>query len=235
MSGVFWANGTKDRKPYVTREYGHRDPGYSRGWHTGVDTVGYNLNHAPQAGVVTFLGYDGSYGNTVVVTADDGTTHRTAHGRPGGFLVYRGQRVAASQPLMVQGTTGMSTGVHNHQEVKLPNGDWIDPIIWTSQKLASSSGGGSSNPGVAGKGEDDMAREYYRNEKTKEIVVIANGQMISLNFENAKKLLTIDALNYRRNPQVYAKTPDINDGSTFFNQDDYGWDLLKKLYTYRAK
>ena len=80
-----------------------------------------------------------------------------------------------------------------------------------------------------------MGREYYRHEKTGEVVVIAGQQMISLTFDEAKKLLTIDALNYRRNPQVYAKTPDINDGSTFFNQDDYGWDLLKKLYTYRAK
>lgn len=149
MSGVFWANGTKDRRPVVSREYGHRDPGYARGWHTGVDTVAYGINHAPQAGVVTFVGYQGAYGNTVIVRAADGTTHRTAHGKTGGFLVRLGQRVEAGQRLMVQGTTGRSTGVHNHQEVILPSGNFIDPIAWTVQKLKEDppfGGGGSSTP-----------------------------------------------------------------------------------------
>lgn len=127
---AFWPNGTRDRKPACSRVFRFRDPAYSRGWHTGWDTVYYDYNCASEGGVVEFAGYDGSYGNTVIVRHDDGTKERTAHGAPGGILVSRGQRVSGGQRLMVQGTTGMSTGKHNHQEIIAANGEFLNPETW---------------------------------------------------------------------------------------------------------
>lgn len=130
--GAFWPNGSKTKKPRRTLEFGYRHSRYSRGWHTGWDTneSDYDHNHAAEGGVVEAAYYDGSYGNTVIVRHADGSRERTAHGAPGGILVVKGQPVSAGQRLMVQGTTGMSTGKHNHQEVIDANGNFVDPEKW---------------------------------------------------------------------------------------------------------
>lgn len=128
--GAFWPNGSKTSKPRRTREFGYRSSIYKRSWHTGWDTSGYPRNHVPERGVVERCYYDGSYGNTVLVRHHDGVLSRTAHGAAGGFLVSPGQVVEDGQALLVQGTTGMSTGVHNHQEIILPDGTFVDPEQW---------------------------------------------------------------------------------------------------------
>lgn len=156
---AFWPNGSRDSKPKCTLEFGFRHPRYSRGWHTGWDTVGYDYNCSPADGVVVFRGYDGSYGNTVIVEHAGGVRSRTAHGSA--FLVNRGDRVHAGQRLLVQGTTGMSTGKHNHQEIILANGTFVDPEVWIPQQ-------GNSAPAPQPSGDTrtwiDLTNWYwYRN------------------------------------------------------------------------
>lgn len=134
---AFYPNGSRSSAPRITRAFGYRSASYSRGWHTGDDTAGYDLNCAAESGVVIYTGYDGSYGNTVIVQHDDGTKERTAHGAA--ILVSKGQRVQAGQALMRQGTTGMSTGKHNHQEIILPNGQFTAPMAWIRAQQAAAS------------------------------------------------------------------------------------------------
>lgn len=156
---AFFPNGSQDVAPRVTRVYGYRDPAYSRGWHTGDDTAGYDLNHAAKDGVVIYTGYDGSYGNTVIVQHDDGTKERTAHGAA--ILVSKGERVRAGQPLMRQGSTGMSTGKHNHQEIILPSGAFTAPMAWIRAQQAA--GTPASAPADSRKWIDLTNYFWYRS------------------------------------------------------------------------
>jgi len=76
-------------------------------------------------GVVTEVGYDGSYGNKTVVTLEDGTEiwycHQTS------FLVSTGDTVRGGETIGTVGSTGNSTGPHLHIEVRPGGGDPVDP------------------------------------------------------------------------------------------------------------
>ncbi len=76
-------------------------------------------------GVVTEVGYDGSYGNKTVVTLEDGTEiwycHQTS------FLVDSGDVVRGGDTIGTVGSTGNSTGPHLHIEVRPGGGDPVDP------------------------------------------------------------------------------------------------------------
>ncbi len=96
-------------------------------YHTGLDFNG-NTGDAIKAianGVVTSVGYDGSYGNKTVVTLDDGTElwycHQTS------YLVSAGDTVRAGEVIGTVGTTGNVTGSHLHVEVRPGGGDPVDP------------------------------------------------------------------------------------------------------------
>jgi murein DD-endopeptidase MepM/ murein hydrolase activator NlpD len=76
-------------------------------------------------GVVTAVGYEGSYGNQVIVTTDDGEElwycHLTA------FAVNVGDKVRAGEVVGYVGSTGNTTGPHLHLEVHPGAGDPVDP------------------------------------------------------------------------------------------------------------
>ena len=75
--------------------------------------------------MVTFVGYDGSYGNKTVVTLEDGTElwycHQTEQ------YVSEGDTVIGDQVIGTVGTTGNVTGSHLHVEVRPGGGDPVDP------------------------------------------------------------------------------------------------------------
>lgn len=184
---TFWPNGTRDNRPRVTNAFGVVHERYSlkpwpgggyRRWHTGDDTAGYIYNHVPADGVVVFAGYGGSYGNTVVVDHGAGIRSRTSHGAPGGILVAVGQRVSAGQRLMVQGTTGLSTGVHNHQEIIRPDGSFIAPMEWIAARIAAENNGSAAGGGAKPFPEkpeewDEMASEEQVKQAAKEATLEA--------------------------------------------------------------
>lgn len=95
--------------------------------HTGLDfAASYG---APvlsvTSGVVTSVGYEGSYGNQVVVTSEDGEEFWYCH--LSGYAVSVGDTVRAGDTLGYVGSTGNSTGSHLHLEVRPGAGDPVDP------------------------------------------------------------------------------------------------------------
>ncbi|MDP3967582.1 MAG: M23 family metallopeptidase [Nocardioides sp.] len=95
--------------------------------HTGLDMaapLGTPVR-AVTSGVVTSVGYDGSYGNKTVVTLADGTEIWYAHQNSYGVSV--GQTVSPGQQIGEVGNTGNSTGSHLHIEVRPGAGDPVDP------------------------------------------------------------------------------------------------------------
>lgn len=76
------------------------------------------------AGVVTSAGWNGGYGNAVMIALDNGFT--TLFGHMSSIGVSAGDRVAPGQIVGLVGSTGNSTGPHLHYSIFL-NGQPIDP------------------------------------------------------------------------------------------------------------
>jgi murein DD-endopeptidase MepM/ murein hydrolase activator NlpD len=122
--------------------------GYGSRWgalHAGVDIAGPRGTpvYAAADGAVVraectsaYCDSDGSlalpgYGNLVEVDHGGGVTTRYAH--LSAYTVTAGQRVAAGTLLGFQGSTGNSTGVHLHLEVRLDGGP-VDPVPWLADR-----------------------------------------------------------------------------------------------------
>ena len=84
--------------------------------HNGVDiAVPEGTPVKPVApGVVSFSGFRGGYGNSVIIAHDDGMITHYAHNSAN--LVREGERVAAGATVALSGSTGRSTGPHLHFE-----------------------------------------------------------------------------------------------------------------------
>lgn len=96
--------------------------------HTGVDYAAPTGTKilAPSDGVVSFRGWKGGYGNTVMV--DHGNGMQTLYGHMSAFIdgVNVGTRVKAGDVIGLVGTTGRSTGPHLHYEVRI-DGQHVNP------------------------------------------------------------------------------------------------------------
>lgn len=108
--------------------YGYRSSPISgkSEFHTGVDlkaTMGTDIV-AAESGTVLFSGNKGGYGKTVIVDHGNGISTLYAHNSQ--LIVSVGQSVQRGQVISKAGTTGYSTGVHLHFEVRI-NGKHTDP------------------------------------------------------------------------------------------------------------
>ncbi len=101
---------------------------YGRG-HTGLDIAGSTgaAIGAADGGVVSFAGWQGGYGNFVIINHGNGMVTRYAHCSK--LLVKSGQRVTQGQTIGLRGSTGRSTGPHLHFEVMV-NGSFRNPISY---------------------------------------------------------------------------------------------------------
>ena len=104
----------------ISSRYGMRlHPVYRRRMmHTGLDIAaphGTSIRAALQ-GRVTFVGWKGGYGKTVVIEHPNG--YETLYGHCSTILVNRGQIVKKGERVAKVGSTGVSTGPHVHFEVK---------------------------------------------------------------------------------------------------------------------
>ncbi|MEQ8201576.1 MAG: M23 family metallopeptidase [Syntrophomonadaceae bacterium] len=99
---------------------------YGRG-HTGLDIAGATGSSigAADGGVVTFAGWQGGYGNFIIISHGNGMMTRYAHCSK--LLVKSGQRVSQGQTIGLRGSTGHSTGPHLHFEVMV-GGSFRNPI-----------------------------------------------------------------------------------------------------------
>jgi murein DD-endopeptidase MepM/ murein hydrolase activator NlpD len=99
----------------------------SYSYHSGLDiqaSYGAAIK-AADGGTVTFAGYKGTYGNLVIITHDNGTQTYYAHNSS--LVVSAGQKVSKGQTIAKAGSTGRSTGVHCHFEVRV-NGSAVNPL-----------------------------------------------------------------------------------------------------------
>lgn len=113
----------------ISSPYGYRiHPIFgTKKFHSGVDLAapgGSNILAATD-GVVKMAGWNGGYGNCVIV--DHGGGISTLYGHAQRLCVTKGQTVTRGQVIAKVGTTGNSTGNHLHFEV-LINGKTTDPM-----------------------------------------------------------------------------------------------------------
>ena len=116
------------RYRYTSGFGGRRDP-VSGGWrmHNGTDMAG-PLNTkivAAGDGVVTFAGWQSGYGKFIKIRHAQGFESSYAHLNR--IDVSKGDRVTKGQLIGGMGTTGKSTGVHLHYEIRL-GGKPLNPI-----------------------------------------------------------------------------------------------------------
>jgi murein DD-endopeptidase MepM/ murein hydrolase activator NlpD len=111
----------------LTTTFGAAKSYYSSGYHTGLDfACAYGTPiKAVANGVITEAGYDGAYGNKIVLTLEDGTELWFAH--QSSFAVGVGEEVRAGDVIGYVGSTGRSYGAHLHLEVRPGGGDPVDP------------------------------------------------------------------------------------------------------------
>lgn len=121
----------------VTQGYGNTSfagrSGYYKGdFHGGVDIGAARGTEvlAAKAGEVTLskTGYNGGYGNYVIITHEDGTSTRYGHNTKN--LVKVGQKVVQGQVIATVGSTGRATGPHVHFEIRDANGKQMDHNIF---------------------------------------------------------------------------------------------------------
>jgi murein DD-endopeptidase MepM/ murein hydrolase activator NlpD len=110
---------------HLTARFG--DYGLWSTYHTGLDFAAPTGTpiRAIANGVVTSVGYDGSYGNKTVITLDDGTELWFCH--QNSTVVSTGDVVSAGDLIGYIGSTGHVTGPHLHLEVRPGGGDPVDP------------------------------------------------------------------------------------------------------------
>ena len=114
----------------ISSGYGYRN--FGDGWHAGVDLVRPGGSSgctvvSSEAGTVTYAGWYGAGGVTVMINHGNGLTTMYCHMKSGSLRVYSGQRVVRGQAIGQIGATGYVTGAHLHYEVKV-NGRNVNPL-----------------------------------------------------------------------------------------------------------
>lgn len=115
----------------ISSPYGKRN--FGDGWHGGIDIVRPGGSSgctvvAAASGVVTFAGWYGSGGYTVMIDHGNGLTTMYNH-MQNTIKVKTGQRVSSGQAIGNIGATGYVTGAHLHFEVKV-NGKNVNPALY---------------------------------------------------------------------------------------------------------
>jgi Peptidase family M23./LysM domain./G5 domain. len=108
---------------YISSRVGYRWGSF----HKGLDIArpsNYTVK-AADSGRVTFAGWDGGYGNKIVIDHNNG--FKTVYAHLSKINVSVGQTVAKGQQIGVMGSTGNSTGIHLHFEV-YKNGALQNPL-----------------------------------------------------------------------------------------------------------
>ena len=123
---------------YVSSGFGQRVDPFTGGeeFHEGIDFAapeGTRIR-AVAAGIVTWAGARGGYGNMVQI--DHGNGYATRYGHAYKVLVHVGETVNRGDVLALVGDTGRSTGPHVHFEV-LKNGHEVNPARFVALRAGS--------------------------------------------------------------------------------------------------
>lgn len=113
----------------INSSFGWRSIFGSYSYHGGIDikaSYGQSIK-AADGGTVIFAGYKGSYGNLVII--DHGNGKVTYYGHNSSLCVSAGSKVYQGQTIAKAGSTGRSTGVHCHFEIRI-NGTQVNPLSY---------------------------------------------------------------------------------------------------------
>lgn len=123
---------------YESSPFGERVDPFTGGeeFHEGIDFAAPEGTpiHAVAAGIVTWAGPRGGYGNMVQI--DHGNGYATRYGHAAKVLVHVGEMVSRGDPIALVGDTGRSTGPHVHFEV-LENGHQVNPARFVALRAGS--------------------------------------------------------------------------------------------------
>ena len=125
----------------ITSKYGMRTHPITGVYklHTGVD-IGAPMGAsfvAANDGIVVKAGYNGAYGNMVIIDHGGGVQTLYAHGSE--IMVNVGDVVKKGETVVLKvGSTGYSTGAHAHFEVRI-NGKVTDPMPYITNGVVPSS------------------------------------------------------------------------------------------------
>jgi murein DD-endopeptidase MepM/ murein hydrolase activator NlpD len=86
---------------------------------------------AMRAGTVVQAGWNGAFGNSVII--DHGAGVQTVYAHASHVLVKRGQQVEAGEAIALLGNTGLSRSVHLHLELYV-DGVLQDPLSWFKER-----------------------------------------------------------------------------------------------------
>lgn len=118
ISGVGTGSFTRPAYGTITARYGSGGSRWSSGRHTGLDIAaptGTSIT-AADTGKVSFAGWKGSYGYTVIINHGNG--YETYYAHCSKLLVRAGEKVSKGDLIARVGSTGNSTGAHCHFEVR---------------------------------------------------------------------------------------------------------------------
>lgn len=118
ISGVGTGDFSRPAYGTITARYGSGGSRWSSGRHTGLDIAAPTGTPimAADAGRVSFAGWKGSYGYTVVINHNNG--YETYYAHCSRLLVSVGEVVSKGDTIAKVGSTGNSTGAHCHFEVR---------------------------------------------------------------------------------------------------------------------
>lgn len=108
--------------------------GHSTGSRHGLDLAGLPEGTpfaAMRAGTVVQAGWNGAFGNSVIIDHGDGV--QTVYAHASHVLVKPGQQVEAGQEIALLGNTGLSRSVHLHLELYV-DGVLQDPMSWFKER-----------------------------------------------------------------------------------------------------
>ncbi|HEX3844809.1 MAG TPA: M23 family metallopeptidase [Steroidobacteraceae bacterium] len=149
---------------YMSSGFGRRVDPFTGGieYHEGIDFAapeGERIR-AVAAGIVTWAGPRGGYGNMVQI--DHGNGYATRYGHADRVLVHVGETVNRGDALALVGNTGRSTGPHVHFEV-LRNGHEVNPAKFVALRAGAAAFtgtdamhvvAGKTPPHASGQGQD---------------------------------------------------------------------------------
>ena len=182
MGALVWPNGSTSI-PTVSDEWGMRmHPIYHElRLHAGIDLVGWSTVRSPVDGYVRYAGYNGGFGNLVIVReAGTGDEFYMAHNPR--FLIGQGAAVSAGDPVAIQGTTGASTGVHTHFEVHPGGGSsTVNPRTYYAARQGGTASGGNSSPFDPVENGSEM---YIIEAPNRPATLVGPGYVCTLNAED---------------------------------------------------
>ncbi len=113
----------------ITSDFGHRTHPLTgeSDFHTGIDiAVSYGTPiYAAESGRISFSGWQGGYGHTIIIDHGDGIETLYAHNSQ--LNVNEGERVNKGEIIAYSGNSGTSSGPHLHFEI-IEEGEHIDPL-----------------------------------------------------------------------------------------------------------